>query len=144
MSAEAGYRKPLPHLTATNRPFWEGARQHLLRVQRCGDCGEHIFFPRPFCLNCYSPNLDWVEISGRGKVYSFTIVHRPTVRGFDQDAPYIYAVVDLDEGPRMVTNIVGCPNDEVKVGMPVVADFEDITPEIALVKFRRSGPATRS
>ena len=77
-------------------------------------------------------------------MYSFTIVHRPTVRGFDQDAPYIYAVVDLDEGPRMVTNIVGCPNDEVKVGMPVVADFEDITPEIALVKFRRSGPATRS
>jgi uncharacterized OB-fold protein len=63
------------------------------------------------------------------------------VRGFSQDAPYIYAVVELDEGPRMVTNIVGCPIDEVRVEMPVIADFEDITPEIALVKFRRSVPA---
>jgi hypothetical protein len=136
VSTEAEYRKPLPHLTTTNRPFWEAAHQHKLTVQRCRDCGEHIFFPRPLCPQCYSSNIEWAEVSGRGKVYSFTIVRRPTVRGFDQDAPYIYAVVELEEGPRMVTNIVGCLLDEVRVGMPVEAAYEDVTPEISLVKFR--------
>lgn len=138
MSAEAGYSKPLPRLTTTNRPFWEAAKGHKLSVQRCRDCSIYIFFPRPFCPNCYSANLEWVEVSGRGKVYSFTIVRRPTVRGFDQDAPYVYAVVELEEGPRLVTNIVGCPVEAVRVGLPVEAVFEDVTPEVTLVKFRPS------
>lgn len=139
MTTAHKYEKPLPHLTELNKPFWLAARERKLLLQRCNDCGQFIFFPRPLCPHCGSENLKWEQGSGRGKVHTFGVIRRPTVRGFDAEVPYVFAIVELEEGPRMVTNIVGCPVEQVKVNMPVEAVYEDVTPEITMVKFR---PAT--
>ncbi len=128
------YIKPLPKPTATSRPFWEAARKHELTLQRCGACGKFIYYPRDRCPYCFSDNLSWKRVSGRGTLYSYTVVHRASSRAF-ADAPYVLAIVELDEGPRMTTNIVG-PPENLKVGMPVVVFFDDVAPEHTLVKFK--------
>lgn len=128
--------KPLPTPTPITQPFWDAARQHKLSIQRCRSCERYVFYPRPFCPHCGAGDLDWTEVSGRGTVYSFTVARRATARAFAPDVPYVIAIVELDEGPRMATNIVGCELDDVRIGMPVQATFEDVTDEITLVKFR--------
>ncbi len=132
------YNKPLPvpinpQFTA---PFWEGARRGELVLPRCRTCSTVFFYPRELCPECLSSDLDWVAASGRGRVYSYTIVHQPAHPSFRADSPYLYAIVQLDEGVRMVSNIVDCPHDELAINMPVVAVFDAVTPETTLVKFR--------
>jgi uncharacterized protein len=128
------YHKPLPSPTPTSRPFWEAARRHQLSLQRCAQCGVYIYYPRERCPNCFSDRLNWEPVSGRGKVYSYTVVRRASSRSF-ADQPYVLAIVELDEGARMTTNIVADPKD-VKVGVPVAVYFDDVTPEHTLVKFK--------
>jgi uncharacterized OB-fold protein len=128
------YLKPLPKPTPTSQPFWEAARRHELMLQRCGSCGNFVYYPRDRCPHCFSDNLKWERCSGRGKVYSYTVVLRASSRSF-ADAPYVLAIVELDEGVRMTTNIAA-PPEKVQVGMPVVAFFDDVTPEHTLVKFK--------
>lgn len=130
------YKKPLPRPTAASLPFWEAARQHELQIQRCGSCGANIFYPREMCPECLSSDLQWTTVSGKGTVYSYTIAETPTHPTFAEDVPYVIAIVELAEGPRITTNITGCTPDTVRVGMPVEATFDDVTPEITLVKFR--------
>jgi len=130
------YRKPLPHPTQTSRPFWEGAKAHELRLQRCRACGAHIFYPRAVCPQCLSDDLEWVRASGRGHIYTYTVVRRPAHPAFQDDVPYVLAIVELEEGPRLTTNIVGVAPEEVRIGMPVEAVFEDVTDEVSLPKFR--------
>ncbi len=130
------YRKPLPRPIQTTRPFWEGAKAHELRLQRCRACGEHIFYPRVLCPHCLSEDLEWVRASGRGRVYTYTVVRRPAHPAFKDDVPYVLAIVELEEGPRLTTNIVGVPPEEVHIGMPVEVVFEDVTDEVSLPKFR--------
>jgi uncharacterized OB-fold protein len=132
------YAKPLPRPTAVSREFWAAARRHELRVQRCRACGQHIFYPRVFCPACLSDGLEWVNVSGRGRVYSFTVVRRAMHPAFRPDVPYVLAIVELEEGPRLTTNIVGCDPLDVRVDMPVEVVFDDVTPEVTLVKFRPS------
>lgn len=132
----ADYKKPLPRPTAVSKPFWEAAKRHELQIQRCGSCGAHIFYPREVCAECLSSDLSWVTVSGKGTVYSYTIAQAPTHPAFAEDVPYVVAIVELAEGPHITTNITGCPPDAVRVGMPVVATFDDVTPDITLVKFR--------
>jgi len=132
----AEYKKPLPHPTPASRPFWEAAKRHELQIQHCASCGPHIFYPRALCPECLSSDLQWVKVSDKGTVYSFTIAQAPTHPTFAEDVPYVIAIVELAEGPHVTTNITGCKPDEVRVGMPVVAAFDDVTPEITLVKFR--------
>jgi uncharacterized OB-fold protein len=132
----ADYKNPLPQPTPASRPFWEAAKRHELQIQRCNKCGTHIFYPREVCSECLSPDLNWVKVSGRGTLYSYTIAQAPTHRSFTEDVPYVIAIVALAEGPHLTTNIVGCKPQELKVDMPVVATFDDVTPEITLVKFR--------
>ena len=132
------YNKPLPvpinpQLTA---PFWKGARRGELVLPRCRTCSTVFFYPRELCPECLSSDLDWVTASGRGRVYSYTIVHQPAHPTFRGDSPYVYAIIQLDEGVRMVSNIVDCPHDELAINMPVVADFDAVTPDTTLVKFR--------
>ena len=132
------YNKPLPvpinpQLTA---PFWEGARRGELVLPRCRTCSTVFFYPRELCPECLSSDLDWVTASGRGRVYSYTIVHQPAHPSFRADSPYLYAIVQLDEGVRMVSNVVDCPHDELAINMPVAAVFDAVTPETTLVKFR--------
>jgi hypothetical protein len=132
----ADYKKPLPRPTAASMPFWEAAKQHELQIQRCGSCGAHIFYPRELCPECLSSDLKWVKVSGKGTVYSYTIAQMPTHPSFAEDVPYVIAIVELDEGPHVTTNITGCKPNEVRIGMPVAAAFDDVTPEMTLVKFR--------
>lgn len=128
------YTKPLPKPTETSRPFWDAAKAHRLELQQCGGCGAFIYYPRDRCPQCLSDRLDWKPVSGKGKVYSYTVVRRASTRAF-ADKPYVLAIVELDEGPRMTTNIEAQP-ESVKVGMPVSVFFEDVTPSRTLVKFK--------
>jgi uncharacterized protein len=132
-------RKPLPEITPVNQPFWEGAKAGKLVMQKCRDCGSWIFCPRPICVECNSDKLDWVQVGGRGKVFSFTIIREvvgQALRGFAPDIPYVTAWIDLDDGPRFCSNIIGCPVEEVKIGMNVQAVFEDTGQGITLPKFK--------
>ncbi|MCI2418831.1 Zn-ribbon domain-containing OB-fold protein [Saccharopolyspora sp. K220] len=98
---------------AETRPFWDGIAAGELRLQRCADCGSAIFYPRSVCPNCFGDRIDWVTASGRGTVYSCTVAHR-AFGEFAEQAPFTVALVDLDEGPRMMTRIVA--SEQVGIG----------------------------
>jgi uncharacterized OB-fold protein len=128
--------KPLPVVDADTRPFWEGARARKLMVQRCGACRKYVFYPRALCPHCHSARLDWTEASGKGTIYSFTIARRPAGAAFQNDVPYVIALIDLEEGVRMMSNIITDDVDSVRIGQRVRVVFEDVGPEIALPKFQ--------
>jgi uncharacterized OB-fold protein len=107
-----------------------------LRIQKCAACGHHQFFPRIYCSQCFSDRVEWIKVSGRAKVATFTIVRRPVSPAFADDVPYVVALVTLDEGPTMMTNIVGCAPEKVAMGMPVEVIFDDWTEEISVPKFK--------
>jgi uncharacterized protein len=132
-------RKPLPEMTPINQPFWDGTKAGKLVMQKCKDCGSWIFCPRPICVECNSDRLEWVEVSGRGKVFSFTVIREvvgQALRGFAPDIPYVTAWIDLEEGPRFCSNIIGCPIENVKIGMDVAVVFDDTGDGITLPKFK--------
>lgn len=115
--------KPIPVIDADSKQFWEGCNKEQLLIQHCGDCHQYIYYPRIVCPNCMSSNISWHESSGRGKVYSYTIV-RFGPPGFNEDVPFISALVELEEGVRMITNIVNCDVEDVTCDMPVEVTFE--------------------
>jgi uncharacterized OB-fold protein len=127
---------PLPRPTHLSRPHWEGCREGVLRVQRCRDCGGFVFIPQPLCTHCQSEALEWVASSGRGVVYSHTVVHRPPRPAFE--APYVVAIVELEEGWHMLTNLVDVAPGDVQVGMPVEVAFRAMSDAITLPYFRPS------
>ncbi len=127
-------KTPLPTPTTLSRPHWEGCREGVLRVQRCDACGHHVFIPRPTCTKCLSEELRWVESSGRGTLYSYTVVHRPQQPQFE--VPYTVAIVELEEGWHMLTNLVDVPDGALEIGMPVEVDFRPMSEEITLPFFR--------
>lgn len=135
MAEPAEYRKPLPIPSALSAPFWDGLREGVLRVQRCGACAEYVFYPRSHCPHCLSESLDWVKASGRARLYSFTVVRRAMHPAFQEDVPYVYAIVELEEGPRVTANVVGCPLEALRVDMPLRAVYDSVTPEVTLLKF---------
>ena len=130
------YRKPLPHIDEEQRPWWEAAKRHELYIQKCRDCGDLRFHPRALCTACLSPRTEWVRAKGTGKIYTFTVTYQNQAAGFREWLPYVMSWVELDEGVKMLTNIVDCPPEQVKIGMPVEAVFDDVTPEVTLVNFR--------
>ena len=135
--AEPG--KPLPRVTSLTRPFWEAAAQKRLVIQRCTKCEEYVWCPRPACTECGCDQLTWTPVSGRGSVFSFTVIRQVIARGanaFEKEIPYVVAWIDLDEGPRLCSNVVDCPLDQIVIGMPVEVLFEEASPEISLPKFR--------
>ncbi len=130
------YRKPLPDVNDDNREFWRGCRRHELRFQRCEDCG-HVRWPASMiCPSCHSRNTQWITSRGRGKVYTFATYHVAFHPAFKDDLPYVVADVELEEGPRLLTQIVDCPLGEVVCDMPVDVKWEDVTEEFSLPKFR--------
>jgi uncharacterized OB-fold protein len=133
-------RRPIPKPTPETQEFWDGARRGELRIQRCRSCGRAYFFPRPFCPNCSSRDVEWFTASGKGRLYSYVISHRPAY-GFDDFTPYVIAVVQLDEGPRMMTNIVGVePKPEnLPVDLPVEVTWEQLDDEISIPLFKPIG-----
>jgi len=128
--------KPLPRPTEDSAPYWEAAQRGELRMQQCGDCGHVRFPPSLICPVCLSSRAEWVRLSGRGTVYSWIVVHQSQHPAFNADAPYNVAIIELEEGPRLHTNLVNCPNDQIHIGLPVEVVFEKINDEVTLPKFQ--------
>jgi uncharacterized protein len=135
------YPKPLPQPDPITKPYWDSLKAHAMRLQRCGSCGRFVFFPRALCPFCFSDALAWTPVSGRGVVHAFTVPHRHPSPAFQPDLPYVVALVELEEGPRLMTNLIDVPPDpaRITVGMPVEVVYDDVTPEVTLPKFRPLG-----
>lgn len=130
-------QRPMPEITELTEPFWSAAKERRLVVQRCDDCETYRFPPEVGCYRCGSRKATWATVSGQAKLFSWTVAHPPLLPYFQEHAPWPVAVVQLEEGPRMVTNLVDVPIEEYEVGMPLEAAFEEIDDEVTLVLFRR-------
>ncbi len=128
--------KPIPEITEALRPFLAAAREGRLVVQRCKHCGQRRFPPREICSDCLGRDADWVASSGRGTIVSFNVMHQVYHPGFASDVPYAVVLVELEEGGRLLTNLIGCAPDQVRIGLPVEVQFEKRSDEISLPQFR--------
>ena len=130
------YAKPVPEPTDEDRPFWEAAREHRFVLPRCRECG-HVWFP-PYlsCGRCLSTDREWMEASGRGKVWGYTMIEQPYVPGYRDELPYNVVLVQLEEGPMLYSNLVGVPDEEIRPDLPVEAFFDDVSDELTLIRFR--------
>ena len=135
MATVAPYAKPLPQREPEAKPYWEYLKQHQLHIQRCQQCEQFFFPPRDFCPHCLSSEVAWTPVSGRGTVYSWVTMHRAYTPAFESEVPYNVSLVDLDEGVRLFTNVIGCEPSAVRCGMRVRVVYEDVTPEVTLAKF---------
>ena len=130
------YEKPLPTISGENAPYWEYCRKHELRMQQCKQCG-YIRFPVSIlCPKCHSMEAEWTKLSGKGKVYSYIIFRQVYHESYKDDIPYVVAIIQLDEGPRMESNIIGCKTEDIKIDMQVEVYFDDVTDKISLPKFK--------
>jgi len=129
------YAKPIPAITPEMRPFYDAAKRHELRVQRCTSCGTHRFPARAICSECLCTEAEWVAVSGRGEIFSFNVMHQVYHPGFAAEVPYAVVIVKLAEGAKMVSNLVGGAPHDIRIGMPVRVVFEDISDEVTLPKF---------
>ena len=132
------YRGPLPVKQPESDFYWEKAHEHELWLRRCNGCERAYFYPRDFCPDCGSRDVSWMQASGRGTLHTFAIVHRAPVPAFADRVPFVVAMVDLEEGGRIPTNLVEVEPDpaHVKVGMAVEVAFLDVTEEVTLPVFR--------
>lgn len=128
-------RFDLPQPDLETEPFWDAAREGHLLIKRCLACEQFHFYPRPFCPRCWSDDVEWVEASGRATLYTWSVVHRNDLPPFNERVPYVAAVVDLAEGPRMMTNVVGCEFDALTIGMELEALFHPISDDVTIVQF---------
>ena len=128
--------KPVPVPDDLSAPFFDGARDRKLMLQHCSACDSWSFPVRERCPHCFAAKLTWRQASGRGTLYTFTVMHQVMNPGFASAVPYNVAQVDLDEGVRMVSNVVGTGNDALRIGMRLEVVFEDVSDEIRIPKFR--------
>ena len=128
--------KIFPRPSPETAVYWDACREHKLMIQQCNDCHHYQFYPRIMCTKCMSPEVEWVNASGTGRVLSFTIVRRPVSKAYADETPYVVALIKLDEGPCMMSNIVEYDVDSVKIDMRVEVLFEDWNEEISMPKFR--------
>ena len=136
--AQDGYRKPLPTPGPETRRYWDGCKNHELWLPCCRACQSFYWYPRDFCPTCFAWDIEWRQASGRGKIYTFAIQHRAWHPAWADEVPYVTALVELEEGPRLFTNIVGIDPDPkiLRCDMPVEVVFDDVSEEISLPKFR--------
>ena len=127
--------RPLPQPDPATSPYWNAARQHRLMLPKCTHCTRAHFYPKAICPFCSSGTFDWIESAGRGTIYSFTIVKRAPSPAFEAQVPYVIAIVALDEGPCLMSNIVSCDPDAVRIGDEVKVGFLDFTDEDTLPVF---------
>jgi uncharacterized protein len=130
------YLKPIPEIDIDNAEYWQSCREHAMKLQHCLQCGYWRFYPGPICHRCGSFDTEWAPVSGRGTIYTRSVVYRPASPAFMDDVPYVYAIVELEEGPMLPTNIVGIDPEAVEIGMAVELTYDDITDEVTLPKFR--------
>src|SRR5947209_13068921 len=127
--------KPLPVITEESRPFWEGCRQGKLLLQYCEQCQRYQFYPRLYCMQCGADTPRWVEASGRGTIYSYTIIYQNKSPEFAHDTPYNVAIVQLEEGPRIMSNVVNSDPAHLRVDLPVKVVFDSVSETISLPRF---------
>jgi uncharacterized OB-fold protein len=130
-------RFDLPSPDPETQPFWDGCREGRFLVRHCNACGRDYFYPRPFCPTCWSDDVEWKEASGRGTLYTYSIVHVNDLPPFNQHVPYVAAIVELDEGPRVMTNIEGTPFDQLRIGAAVEVDWKPISDDVTIPVFRQ-------
>jgi uncharacterized OB-fold protein len=128
---------PLPQPSIETEPFWAAVQERRLIMPTCDACGTVTFPPTVACPNCSNPAFTWLPVSGRGTVYSFVVYHRVYHPAFADKVPYVVAVVDLEEGPRIISNIVGMPIAEVTCDLPVTVVYEDVRDGYLIPKFTR-------
>lgn len=128
-------RKPVPRPAPESVPYWQGAKQHKLLIPHCKSCNHYWFPPSQRCPNCLSADFAWAEVSGRGKVYSFVVFHRVFHPAFEGEVPYVVALIELEEGPRLLSNVIGIPPEDVRCEMKVKVTFDDVTADATVPKF---------
>ena len=129
---------PTPEANGDSRPYWAAAAEGRLLIRACKACGARHFMPRNQCPECWSDQLEWVESTGRGTVYSLSTVHRAPTPDFGAKTPYVIAMIDLDEGPRMFSNLIGEGAAEARIGDRVEVVFEERAEGFKLPQFQRS------
>jgi len=130
------YKLPLPLITEVSKVFYDGCKNEKLLYQQCSDCDEVIFFPKILCPECMSRNLAWKQSSGKGKIFSYTVTYGYAPPEFTSETPYVLAIVKMDEGYKLMTNIIESDFDKLSCDLPVEVVFDPVTPEITLPKFR--------
>ena len=128
--------KPLPQVGPDMQPFFDAARRHALVVQQCARCQALRFPARSICSRCLARDASWVAVSGRGHVFSFVVMHQAAHAGFAAEVPYAVVMIQLDEGPRLLSNLLDCAPGDIRIGMPVEVVFDEVTAEVTLPKFR--------
>jgi uncharacterized OB-fold protein len=136
MAGTAAPRFDLPTIDEDTAPWWQATRESRLLVKRCAECGRAHFYPRPFCPHCWSENVDWEQVSGRATLYTWSVVHVNDLPPFGERVPYVAAIVDLAEGPRMMTNVVDCDPADLAVGMELEVTYREETDDVTLPVFR--------
>mgnify|MGYP006280113507 FL=1 len=131
--------KPKPRPAPESLPYWQAAKEHRLALPRCEDCEKFWHPPSRTCPHCLSANFSFKDVSGRGKVFSFVTFHRVYRPAFAEEVPYVVALVELEEGPRLLTNILGVSHEDVRCEMPVEVVFDDYDEDISIPKFRPVG-----
>ena len=129
-------RFDLPQPDLETQPFWDACKDGKFLLRHCNACNRDHYYPRPFCPSCWSDDVSWKEASGRGNVYTYSVVHVNDLPPFHERVPYVAAIVELDEGPRVMTNVEGVAFDDVRVGMPVTVDFKPISDDVTIPVFR--------
>jgi uncharacterized OB-fold protein len=133
--------RPLPNpMTPEAKPYWDGLQEHKLMLPKCEDCGKPFFYPRVLCPHCQSWRITWIQASGKGKLYSFEIAHQQLNRRFKIPTPYILAMIELEEGPRMMSNLVNIEANPqvIQCDMPVEVVFEKLTDDVTIPLFQPS------
>lgn len=130
--------RPEPQPTTDTAAYWAGAQEHRLLMQRCTGCGHHQFYPRAFCIECLSTRLDWVDACGRGRVYSYTVCRIAPSPAFEARLPYVVALIDLEEGVRLVANLLDVDPSRVAIGAAVQVCFEVVSESCTLPQFTLS------
>lgn len=128
--------KIFPRPSPETSVYWDACRDHQLMIQKCSNCNHYQFYPRIMCTECMCANVEWVKASGNGEIISFTIVRHPVSKAYAEEVPYVVALIELAEGPGLMSNIVECDVNSVKIGMQVEVLFEDWSEEISIPKFR--------
>lgn len=137
MADQKPYILPLPKARGRAAEFYQFCKNHELRFQRCDDCLTWRHIPRDMCAKCGSLKWQWAQSSGKGTLFSWTTATQPMMSQFAESVPYSPAIVELEEGVRMVTWLVGVKPEELQLGMPLQVAFDDVTPEVTLPKFKR-------
>jgi uncharacterized OB-fold protein len=134
MTSAMRFDLPAPDLET--KPFWDGCKEGRFLIRHCNACGTDHYYPRPFCPTCWSDDVAWKEASGRATLYTYSVVHVNDLPPFGERVPYVAAIVELEEGPRVMTNVEGVEHEALQIGMPLVVDYKPISDDITIAIFR--------